>query len=238
LDEKLAECRKGKINSVIRVYWNLNYEAIVKKAVDVTSRDDLVLDVGCGTGSFLIALSKEGRRCWGLDPLRDVSLRPAKEQAGKEKMSVFLCQGVGEFLPFESAVFDVVLCLSTLQHVGNQRMTLHEIRRVLKSAGLLLISIPTIKNISTFFRERKIPSYFTKGFDIIDFKKILVDGGFRILHIKGSGFFPPPTYRLLNVIYYLFGERLTSKMVESLDVFARVWLSAASSLIVLCEKED
>lgn len=238
LDEKLAEYRRGKVDPVTRIFWDLNSEAIVKKAIGVSSRNDSVLDVGCGTGSYLIALSKEGRGCYGIDPSRDVSLEPARKRAVKEKVSVFLCQGVGEFLPFKSGCIDVVLCISTLQHVGDQGMTLQEIRRVLKSSGLLLISVPTIKNISTLFREANVPSYFTKGFDIRGFKNILVDGGFRILNMKGCGFFPPFTNRFFHIYYDLFGGRSTREIMELLDVFAGVWPSAASSLLALCEKED
>jgi len=238
LDQKLAEYRRGKVDSVTRIFWSLGFEAVVKKAMDVSSKDDFVLDVGCGTGSYLVALSKGGRRCYGIDPLRDISLRPAKGRAVKENVSVFLGQGVGEFLPFKSEAFDVVLCLSTLQHVSDQRMTLHEIRRVLKSKGLLLISVPTIRNISTLFREAKIPSYFTMGFDINGFKKILLDSGFRILNMDGNGFFPPFAYGFLHVCCSLFAERLAREVVELLDALAGVWLSAASSLVALCVKED
>jgi uncharacterized PurR-regulated membrane protein YhhQ (DUF165 family) len=74
------------------------------------------------------------------------------------------------------------------------------------------------------------------GFDIRSFEKILVDCDFRVLDMKGCGFFPPFTFRLLYVFHRFFGEKLTRKMVELLNVFARVWLSAASSLIALCEK--
>ena len=236
LGEKLAQYRRGEVDSVTRIFWNLGYEVVVRKAIDISSKNDFVLDLGCGTGSYLIALSKGGRRCYGIDPLRDVSLTSAKGRGIEENVSVFLCQGVGEFLPFRSSAFDVVLCVSTLQHVGDQRMTLREVRRVLKDKGLLLISVPTIKNISTLFREVETPSYFTMGFDIRGFEKILVEGGFRILGIRGLGFFPPSTHKLLCVYHRFFGEKLTRKMVELLDVFARVWLSAASSLIALCKK--
>jgi len=220
-----------------RIYWNFIYEVIVKKAIEISSKDDFVLDVGCGTGSYLIALSKGGRRCYGIDPLLDVSLLEARKRAIKEKVDVFLCQGVGEFLPFESGVFDVVLCITTLQHVGDQRITLREIRRVLKDKGLLLVSVPTVKNIRTLFREVGTPCYFTMRFDIRSFEKTLIDGGFRVLDMKGCGFFPPFTYKLLYVCNRFFGDKLTRKMVELLDVFAHVWLSAASSLIALCKKE-
>jgi len=236
LEERLAECRRGEVRPVTRIFWNLNSEVILRKAFDVSSRNDFVLDVGCGTGSYLVALSKGGRRCYGVDPLSDVSLESAKVQTARESVSVFLCRGVGEFLPFESGVFDVVLSISTLQHVGDQYMTLCEIRRVLKDDGLLLVSVPTAKNIGTLFREVESPCYFTMDFDIVGLEKILVDGGFRILDMKGCGFFPPFAYKLLYVCNRFFGEKLTRKMVELLDVFAHVWLSAASSLTALCEK--
>jgi len=238
LDEKLAEYRTGKVDSVTKIFWDLNYETIVKKAIEVSSRNDFVLDVGCGTGSCLIVLSRAGRRCYGIDPSRSVSLKPAKERAVKENVSIFLCQGVGEFLPLKNGSFDLVLCISTLQHVGDQRITLQEIRRALKSAGLLLISVPTVKNIGTLFREGEIPSYFTKGFEIRSLQKILIDGGFRILSLKGCGFFPPFTKRLFHVYRYVFGEKLTREIMKSLDVFTDIWLSAASSLVALCEKEE
>jgi len=238
LEEKLTKYRSGEVDFLTRIFWNLSYETIVKKAIDVSSKGDVVLDVGCGTGGYLIALLKEGRRCYGIDPLRDVSLLKARKRAVKEKGDIFLFQSVGEFLPFKSGFFDVVLCISTLQHVSNQRMTLHEVRRVLKNEGLLLISVPTIKNIGTFFREAEIPSYFTMGFDINGFRKILLDSDFRILDMKGCGFFPPFVRRFLTSSYYLFGETLTRRMMEAFNVFANVWLLTASSVIALCEKED
>ena len=209
----------------------------MRNIISISSKGDLVLDVGCGPGSYLIALSKRGRICYGIDPLRDVSLVEARKRAVEEEVDVFLFQSVGEFLPFESSAFDVVLSMSTLQHVGDQRMTLREIRRVLKDKGLFLVSVPTIKNIGALFRKVKTPSYFTMGFDIRSFQEILVHGGFRVLDMKGCGFFPPFTYRLLYVFHRFFGEKLTRKMVELLDVFAHSWLSAASSLTALCEKK-
>jgi len=235
LKEKVAKYRKGEINPVTKIFWNLNYEVILREAFRASSAGDFVLDVGCGIGKYLIALSKGGRICFGIDPLREISLKPAKEEV-KENVSISWCQGLGEFLPFKSGVFDIALLISTLQHVVDQHMTLREISRVLKEGGLLLVSVPTAKNISTLFREAKTPCYFTMGFSIRSFEKILVDCGFRVLKMKGCGFFPPFTYRFLYVFHRFFGEKLARKMVELLNVFADVWLSAASSLIALCEK--
>jgi len=50
LEERLAECRRGEVGPVTGIFWDLNYEAIVRRAFDISSKDDFVLDVGCGTG--------------------------------------------------------------------------------------------------------------------------------------------------------------------------------------------
>jgi SAM-dependent methyltransferase len=238
LEKRMAEIERGEVSPVTRIFWNLIQEDILRKAFEISSKDDFVLDVGCGTGRYLIALSKGERRCCGIDPLRDVSLTEARKRAVEERVDVFLGQGVGEFLPFESGVFDVILSISTLQHVGDQYMTLCEIRRVLKDKGLLLVFVPTVKNIGTLFREVETPCYFTMRFDIRGFEKILGNGGFRILDMKGCGFFPPFAYKLLYVCNRFFGEKFTRKMVELLDVFANIWVSSASSVIALCQKEE
>lgn len=45
-EEKLAEYGRGNVDSVTRIFWNLSYEAIVKRAIDISSKDDFILDVG------------------------------------------------------------------------------------------------------------------------------------------------------------------------------------------------
>lgn len=45
-------------------------------------------------------------------------------------------------LPFESESFDVVLCLSVLEHVEHPRDGIKEMRRVLKKGGTILVSVP------------------------------------------------------------------------------------------------
>jgi len=45
-------------------------------------------------------------------------------------------------LPFRDAVFDVVFCIETLEHVANEHAALCEMRRVLRHSGTLLLTAP------------------------------------------------------------------------------------------------
>lgn len=52
--------------------------------------------------------------------------------------------GSGEHVPFNDAVFDVVLCCQVLEYVPDPRVVIAEIYRVLKPGGALLLSVPAV----------------------------------------------------------------------------------------------
>lgn len=235
IENQVKEYRIKKIDAVTRIFWELNYRVILEKALRASMKGQRILEVGCGTGAFITALAKDGRECHGVDPLLVLSLAEAKKKAKKEKTETFLCRAVGEHLPYENETFDLLLCLSTLQHVFNQEETLREIRRTLKSNGKLLISVPTTKNIRTLFREI-VPKHFTAGFNLTTIRKLLSYEGFQILEMKGSGFFPPFLNKSLKVCHALFGEAITRNAIEVLDKIANKWLNSAGNLIFLCSK--
>jgi ubiquinone/menaquinone biosynthesis C-methylase UbiE len=88
------------------------------------------LDVGCGTG-YHLGLVQD---IVGLDPSREM-LEKAKSKGKK------LVHGKGEKLPFPDGGFDTVLCLFSVLNVCDAERTVREIRRVLKSGGLAIVSV-------------------------------------------------------------------------------------------------
>ena len=236
LEGALKKYRSGQIDPITKIYWNMHSEINLKLAIDNTREDDKILDVGCGVGNYIIALSKINRVCFGIDPLYEVSLLKAQQKNKDESVNnISLIRAVSENLPFGDEKFNMILHLSTLQHVSDQDKTLSEIERVLKKEGFLLVSVPTNRNISTLFKKTKKPEYFTKDFDLRELKKVVTENGFEILKIRGCGFFPPFAYKALFVCYRLFGEKITGKMIEMLDIFARCVPITASSVVTVCK---
>lgn len=235
LEDKLTSYRRGKIDSITRISWELDSKNLLRKAFEASVAGQRVLDVGCGTGTYIIALAKKNRECHGADPLVNISLAKANKRAKEEREKVFLSKAIGECLPYKDEIFDLILCLSTLQHVADQKSTLREIRRVLEHNGKLLISIPTTKNIHTLFRE-VLPEYFTAAFSTATIKRMLADAGFQILETTASGFFPPLLNKALQVCYAAFGEKLAQKSVETFNKIANMWRASAGNLIILCRK--
>lgn len=231
LEGETKEYRTGVIDPVTKIYWTLNSEIILKLAMKNSSEGNEILDVGCGVGSYLVGLSKEGRICYGVDPLWETSLVKAHEKADVEGSNVQLFRAFGEILPFKGEVFDEILCISTLQHVNDQYKTLQEIKRLLKEKGLLLVSVPQTIRKPTFKRL----GVYTMHFNLRILINMLNECGFKVIETKGCGFFPPFTSKILNYCYPLLGDKITKRIIIFLDIFAKLVPKYASSIIVLCE---
>jgi len=239
LEEHLKKIRlKDGIGPITKLYWEYLYEINLNYIFENTREKDKILDVGCGTGKYLVELAKKNRICYGIDPLVEVSLAVAQRMAEKAKVNINLLQAEGENIPFPENFFDAVLFLSTIQHVNDADKTLSEINRVLKNKGILLISAPLRKNIFNFFQDIFKPKYFTYSFSFNELKTLIQKNGFDILQIKGYGFFPPFLNIFLFAVYILFGEKITKKIIKALDIFPKIIPFTASSVVILAKKQS
>lgn len=93
-----------------------------------------VLEVGCGTGRWVIELQPLVQRIAGLD----FSFGMLK-QAQVQDTGLLLMNGDANDLPFPSASFDLVLSINALQHYADQRAFISEARRLLRVGGALAI---------------------------------------------------------------------------------------------------
>jgi ubiquinone/menaquinone biosynthesis C-methylase UbiE len=100
-----------------------------------------VLDLGCGTGGFTLALQTlTGARVVGVD----VSLR-LLQYAAQKPAGHGLCwvQGHAEALPFAEASFARVLLSLVLHQLSHRAQVLREVARILQPGGLVIIRTVT-----------------------------------------------------------------------------------------------
>jgi len=96
------------------------------------------LDLGCGTGNYLLAQIESGPssvRWDACDPSKDM-LDIARKKVGDR---VRLAHGRAEALPYEDEAFDFVMARAVFHHLQNKEKGLTEIIRVLKTGGHLHI---------------------------------------------------------------------------------------------------
>ena len=100
-----------------------------------------VADVGCGDGSLVRFMTREGAEAIGIDCTASQMTRAqAAEPAGTER---YIFAG-GEALPLADGCLDIVVFFNSLHHVPVelQGQALEEAKRVLKPGGLLFVMEP------------------------------------------------------------------------------------------------
>ena len=99
-----------------------------------------LLDIGCGTGTFAIAIKRRypDVQVVGLDP-DPKALARGHLKAERAGLSLQLDRGYAEALPYPDGSFDRVFSTLTLHHlpIRAKRHALREARRVLRSGGSL-----------------------------------------------------------------------------------------------------
>jgi len=119
----------------------------------------MVLDVGCGTGGTTVALALSAlapKQVIGVDA--DVSTLEAAEVRDLEPQKVsFQHVPAGEPLPFASASFDLVTCVSVLEFItlpAARERFIRELLRVLRPGGYLFLATPSPFRLRDYHSHR------------------------------------------------------------------------------------
>lgn len=101
----------------------------------------LFLEVGCGTGGFLVAAARQCKRVIGLDIelARLILAKKQLEEAGEK--ATLICAD-GQHLPFPDTLFHLVVASDVLEHVPGQEELICEAHRVLAPGGILFLATP------------------------------------------------------------------------------------------------
>jgi 2-polyprenyl-3-methyl-5-hydroxy-6-metoxy-1,4-benzoquinol methylase len=167
----------------------------VAAASERAGRAPRVLDVGCGEGYFAAALLRAGAQVVGCD----VAAEPLRRaRASHPALDLRLVQPEAP-LALEDASFDVVWAGETIEHVADVAQWLSELRRVLRSGGLLLLSTPEHGPLSRLwiglsraaFQERFDPRadhlrFYTRQL----LASLLADFGFAEITVAAVGGLP------------------------------------------------
>ncbi len=151
-----------------------------------------ILDLGCGSGRHTVYFASKNFDVYGLDS-SSASLAYTINVLGEKGLNTHLTLHDMTLLPYDDDYFDAVISIQVIHHnkIKGIQDTVREIKRVLKSNGVIWITMPVSKNEpskkqkeiepGTFIpldgREKGLPHhYFSRdeipvlfsGFSIID----------------------------------------------------------------------
>lgn len=113
------------------------------------------LDVGCGLGYGIAALSQYARHAVGVD-VDFESLHFAQRRPDANRP--LFCQ-FDNALPFPDNTFDTVVSFQVIEHVVPEQEWLGEIQRIVKPRGTLLLTTPNREIRSYFFQPPLNPCH-------------------------------------------------------------------------------
>lgn len=176
--ERLPEKNPDKISYKEEYYYYLNKFLEFKK----TNR---LLEIGSAFGSLLYLCKKRGWKTYGVE----ISKPSSEFSRNILKLNVYT--GIVQDANYRSNYFDVVSVLQTIEHVPDPRELITESFRILRSRGLLLITIPNYSSlIVKLIREkyRFIGRDHLFYFSPDNIKKLLKSIGFSKITVKTYGF--------------------------------------------------
>ena len=143
------------------------------------NRSSKVLDVGCGTGNYTVALEKTvGCSCWGIEPSEQM-LTKARQRTETAQLQ----QGQAEKLNYSAAFFDLVFSVDVIHHVADRLAYFREAYRILKVSGKVCTVTDSEEII---YRRQPLSTYFPETIEIelqkypriSDLRAIMVETGF------------------------------------------------------------
>ncbi|MEW6003372.1 MAG: class I SAM-dependent methyltransferase [Nitrospirota bacterium] len=167
-----------------------------------------LLDAGCGTGHFSKFASEKGVVVTSLDIGEKLLEKVAQKCDTKRVVGSVLD------LPFKNNQFDFIISSEVLEHTVNAFKALKEFHRVLKSGGILALTVPNRfwKWSCIIANTLKVRPY--KGLEnwagYKGLKKELVTAGFKILLYKGFHILPFQINLLHPFLLFMdkFGDKL------------------------------
>lgn len=181
-----------------------------------------ILDIGAGSGDLLYKASRKGySQVFGID-ISKVVVKQGQQYLKKHGISADISQqNIDEGLTFKDRQFDAVTMIAVFEHIFDPHRVLHEINRVLKKGGQLIIEVPNVVFLPrrVAFLQGRLPKtadepnyidghlqFFTQD----SLEQLLVAHGFKVVHRGSSGIF----WRFRDVWPELLGANILVKAIK------------------------
>lgn len=186
-------------------FWH-KYKITLANNVIPLSKEDVILDMGCGSGNILLSLSKRVKKAYGAD-ISQKALDFIKKRAINEKIkNIELVKISPNKRALKDNYFDKVIMSEVIEHLENPDLIIKECYRVLKPNGILFVTTPNyrsfwpiLETLSDIFKmtpKMRGEQYISK-FNKPKLKKILKKSDFKVMKV-GTFYTSSPFLSILS----------------------------------------
>jgi ubiquinone/menaquinone biosynthesis C-methylase UbiE len=216
----------------VEITW---YKRINEEAFNVLQRylkGETVLELGSGTGRFLIFCAKKGFRCTGIDISPEMIKRAEANirVCGVNPEVIQLLQGdVEDESLYQENYYDNVICIKAFSFFPNPLKVVKNVHKCLKLGGRFILVYAN--NDSLYARIKRPESDLMRFYSFKDMETLL-SPLFEIILKKRIVGFPGFIYRYFPRVATLsFVKKLDNSLANSLSL-------GTMSIIVACKRKD
>lgn len=186
-----------------------------RSVVDLAGAAGRLLDVGCGTGTFLDGMRSAGWQVVGVEPIESAA------EYARRRLRLDVSPDL-EAIPHPACSFDVITLWDVLEHVPYPARTLRDAHRLLKPGGWLVLSVPNPASYARFLFGRHwsgwdVPRHI-HVFNAASLTRYVAAAGFQIREsINRSGGYDS----LLLSIQFFMASKPSTTWRELLDRLAK-----------------
>jgi len=165
----------GKRSLFEKMYHFIKNIALKNKLnlINSESQKGKLLDIGAGTGDFLVVAKKDGWQITGIEP-------------GEKPRNIAIQKGVSfanDLAELEDNSFDAITMWHVLEHVPDLEFQIKELKRLIKPNGTIVIAVPNFKSFDANYYGK-----FWAAFDVPrhlwHFSKTAIEKLFAIENLK------------------------------------------------------
>ena len=142
----------GKRTFFEKIYHFVKKRAIKNKVKLINSyhkNKGALLDLGCGTGDFLVEAQNQGWKATGYEP----------NEAAKKLTISKNVSTIDDLVSLSANSFDVITLWHVLEHVPNLEEYIKNLKKLLKPSGTLIVAVPNYKSYDAIYYKRNWAAY-------------------------------------------------------------------------------
>jgi 2-polyprenyl-3-methyl-5-hydroxy-6-metoxy-1,4-benzoquinol methylase len=150
----------SKETVIDKLYQIVKKHALTNKLKLIDSfktADNNLLDIGCGTGDFLLICKNNGWKVAGVEPNAKAKIATENKLKGVSTSEIY-----SEINQLNNeAQFDVITLWHVLEHVPNLEVYISTLKKFLKPNGVLIVAVPNFKSYDANYYKQ-----FWAAFDV------------------------------------------------------------------------
>lgn len=149
-----TDSKESFIDKVYHIVKGIALKNKLKLINSFKTQEKNILDVGCGTGEFLLTCKNNGWNVVGVEPNKNAQ-ELAISKLNKSNISTI----VSDVHELTSQQFDVITLWHVLEHVPDLNSYIFKLKSLLKPNGVLVIAVPNYKSYDAVYYKQFWAAY-------------------------------------------------------------------------------